>query len=34
MYHLATGQRLPVYGPDGTPVTGDAILLDAGFRVN
>ena len=33
MYHLATGQRLPAYGPDGMPMAGDAILLDAGFRI-
>jgi hypothetical protein len=34
LYHLASGQRLPVYGPDGAPVAGDAISLDAGFRVD
>ena len=33
MYHLASGQRLPVYEPDDTPVTDDSILLDLGFRV-
>ena len=34
MYHLASGQRLPVYGPDGEPVADDTILLDRSFRVN
>jgi hypothetical protein len=34
LYHLASGERLSVYGPRGEPVAGAAIVLDQGFRVN
>jgi hypothetical protein len=34
MYHLASGQRLPVYGRDGQPLPDASILLDLGFHVS
>jgi hypothetical protein len=34
MYHLASGQRLPVRGPDGEPVADNTIVLGQEFRVH
>jgi hypothetical protein len=34
MYHLGSGQRLPVYRPDGEPVADASILLDQRVRIN